>query len=135
MNQSVNPALTSCPVCERLLAVTRLSCEGCGTSIEGRFAPGPFAGLSPQQLAFVAAFVRREGKLSHLEAELGLSYPTLRSRLQEVIRAMDLPRSDGAQPGATSIPGVSHRRDILQALEAGRISAEEAIDLLRESDA
>ncbi|HQZ69878.1 MAG TPA: DUF2089 domain-containing protein [Anaerolineae bacterium] len=135
MNQILNPPLTSCPVCDQTLAVTRLGCEGCGTTIEGRFAPGPFAGLSPQQLAFVAAFVRREGKLSHLEAELGLSYPTLRSRLQEVIRAMDLPRAAPDRPAEPAASAATRRRDILDALETGSINAEEAIDLLRESEA
>lgn len=134
MNRALNPPLTSCPVCDRTLVVTRLDCERCGTSIAGRFAPGPFAGLGPQQLAFVAAFVRCEGKLSHLEAELGLSYPTLRSRLQEVIRAMDLSQTADASPAAGPTPPAARRRDILQALEAGQISAEEAIDLLRDPE-
>jgi hypothetical protein len=116
------------------LVVTRLDCEGCGTSVGGRFAPGPFAGLGPQQLAFVAAFVRCEGKLSHLEAELGLSYPTLRSRLQEVIRAMDLPRTALDTPAAGPTSPAARRRDILEALEAGQIGAEEAIDLLRDHE-
>ena len=84
----MNPVLSVCPVCESSLAVTRLHCGECDTRVEGRFAIGPFAQLSPEQLEFVERFVQCEGKLKHLAAEMSISYPTVRSRLHEVIRAM-----------------------------------------------
>lgn len=129
MNPSLNPPLTVCPSCSGPLIVTRLHCEGCGVQVEGRFGSGPLAALSPQQLAFVAAFVRCEGKLNHLEAELGLSYPTLRSRLQEVVRML----RSGPPPPAAPTSSSARRREILAALEAGDLDAEEAIRLLEDS--
>lgn len=89
----MNPVLTQCPVCKDELVITHLQCQTCNTSIEGHFFSGPFASLSREQLAFIEVFIRLEGKLSRMEGELGLSYPTIRNRLHEVIRAM------GYEPG------------------------------------
>jgi hypothetical protein len=116
-------ALSKCPVCDGELTVTRLHCDTCDTAIEGRFANGAFAGLTPEQLDFIETFVRCEGKMNRMEDELALSYPTLRNRLQEVIRAL------GYEPGkedATDIPD-EKRRAVLEDLDAGKISAEDAM--------
>ena len=86
-------ALSKCPVCNGELTVTRLHCETCDTSIEGRFANGAFAGLTPEQLDFIETFVRCEGKITRMEDEMALSYPTIRNRLQEVIRALGTNRA------------------------------------------
>jgi len=120
-------ALSKCPVCDGDLSVTRLHCETCDTTIEGRFDNGAFfAGLLPEQLDFIETFVRCEGKINRMEDELGLSYPTIRNRLQEIIRAM------GYEPGKEEIVEVSDekRRNVLEELNAGAISAEEAMRLL-----
>ncbi len=119
-------ALSKCPVCDGELTVTRLHCETCDTSIEGRFANGAFAGLTPEQLDFIETFVRCEGKITRMEGEMALSYPTIRNRLLEVIRAL------GYEPGkeeAVEIPD-DKRRTILEDLDAGKISAEDAMRML-----
>jgi hypothetical protein len=118
--------LTQCPVCTSPLTVTRLECRACGTAVEGRFSPGPFAALSPEQLDFVETFVRCEGKFTRMEGELGLSYPTLRSRLYDVIRAL------GYEPGAeeTPRPSGADRRKVLERLESGEIGPDDALRLL-----
>lgn len=118
---------SACPFCGGDLTVTRLYCPGCETGFDGRFQGGPFAGLSPEQLAFVEAFVRCEGKFTRLEGELGMSYPTLRSRLHEIIRQM------GYEPGAEETepaPEVD-RQAVLAELEAGNLTADEAIAMLK----
>ncbi len=119
-------APTHCPVCGGDLAVTRLVCFGCDTSIEGTFAPTPFSGLSPEQMGFVWTFVRCEGKFNRLERELGLSYPTLRNRLHDVIRAL------GFEPGGEEVarPSSAERQQVLERLERGEITATEAVRLL-----
>ena len=122
---------TNCPLCDGEISVTKIYCRDCDTTIEGRFAPGAFfSQLSPEQLAFVETFVRCEGKITRVEAEMGLSYPTIRNRLHEVIRAM------GYQPGEGYPSGLSdqERRDILEALEKGEITYEEAMHKLEEGD-
>jgi len=121
------PALNRCPVCKSELTVTRLHCSNCDTVVEGRFTAGHFANLSPEQLDFIVTFVRCEGKINRVEQEIGLSYPTIRNRLQEVIRAL------GFEPGREESPEVSEerRRAILEDLNSGKISAEDAMRLLR----
>jgi len=119
-------ALSKCPVCGGELSVTRLHCETCDTTIEGRFANGAFAGLLPEQLDFIETFVRCEGKITRMEEEMALSYPTIRNRLQEVIRAL------GYEPGKEDVSDISdeRRRSVLEELDTGNISAEEAMRLL-----
>lgn len=123
----MNPLLTRCPVCDGDLAVTRLKCRSCATAIEGRFSLGPLAALDSEQLEFVETFVRCEGKFTRMEGELGLSYPTIRNRLHDIIRAL------GYEPGAEEPTGPSdeERRQFLAQLEAGEITTDEAVELLR----
>jgi len=127
----VYPALTHCPVCKSELVVSRLHCPSCDTTIEGRFTAGHFSNLTPEQLNFIVAFVRNEGKLNRMEEELGLSYPTIRNRLHEVIRAL------GFEPGKEETPeiGPDERNRILEDLNAGKITAEAAMRLLRGEEA
>jgi hypothetical protein len=118
--------LSKCPICDGELTVTRLRCDTCDTAIEGRFANGAFAGLTPEQLDFVETFVRVEGKMNRMTDEMGISYPTLRNRLHEIIRAL------GYEPGKdepVEIPD-EKRRVVLEQLDSGDISAEEAMRLL-----
>ena len=121
------PALTICPVCKDELIVSRLECPSCDTSIEGRFTTGQFANLTPEQINFIVTFVRCEGKINRMEDELSLSYPTIRNRLREVIRSL------GFEPGKDDTPEVDDekRRSVLEDLDAGEISADDAMRLLR----
>ena len=123
----MHPAPTRCPVCSSELTVARLHCSSCDTSIEGRFTSGLFAHLTAEHLDFIVTFVRCEGKINRMELELGLSYPTIRNRLHEVIRAL------GFEPGKEEIVEVSSekRNAVLEELEAGRISADDAMRMLR----
>jgi len=83
--------------------------------------------LTPEQLEFIFTFVRSEGKINRMEQELGVSYPTIRNRLNEVIRAL------GFEPGREEPVEITQERrnGILEDLSAGRITAEEATRLLR----
>lgn len=123
----MHPAPSRCPVCHSELTVARLHCSSCDTSIEGRFTSGPFGHLSPEYVDFIVTFVRCEGKINRMEQELDLSYPTIRNRLHEVIRAL------GYEPGKEDIAEISmeKRNAVLEELESGKISAEEAMRMLR----
>lgn len=114
-----------CPVCGRDLTVTRLHCRNCDSALEGHFDLGRFTKLDPEQLHFVETFIRSQGKLNRVQEELGLSYPTVRSRLHDAIRAMGYEVEEG--------PSISpdQRRSILDELAEGKITSEEAIQLLQ----
>jgi hypothetical protein len=123
----MNKLPTICPICAGEIAITRIYCRECDTTIEGRFSSRSFAQLSPEQLDFVETFVRCEGKLNRMTEEVGVSYPTLRNRLHEVIRAL------GYEPGGADEPSSlsgEARQNILEDLDAGRISVQAAMSLL-----
>ena len=87
--------ISTCPVCSGELAVTRLHCRSCGTTLEGDFSVGRFGRLSREQLALLESFLRSRGNLREMERELGLSYPTVRSRVEALVRALGFgPRAD-----------------------------------------
>src|SRR5436309_541446 len=83
-----NPVIARCPICAEALSVARLECVSCGTRIEGSFALGRFHQLSAEQLDFLETFIKARGNFKDVERELGISYPTVRSRLDAVIRAV-----------------------------------------------
>ncbi|QYK50442.1 MAG: DUF2089 domain-containing protein [Anaerolineales bacterium] len=123
-------APNTCPVCSGELVITSLRCRECDTALQGRFASGAFSQLNEEQLAFVELFVRNEGKITRMEADLSLSYPTIRNRLMEVIRAL------GYEPGEDEFAGLSEgeRKRIVDDLERGKISYEEALRLIQEEE-
>ena len=82
--------ISTCPVCESRLNVTRLHCNTCGTTIEGEFNVGRFANLGRDQMLLLEGFLRSRGNLRELERELGVSYPTIRGRVDELLRALGL---------------------------------------------
>ena len=121
----MNAMLQKCPVCGGELTITHLHCADCDTTIEGHFSPptNQFSRLNPDQIQFLFNFVRLEGRFTRLEQEMGLSYPTLRNRLYEIIRAL------GFEPGREDDSQrltLDDRRRILEDLEQGRISFADA---------
>jgi hypothetical protein len=120
------PVVGQCPICQDDLIVTRLHCRNCDTTLEGHFELGRLYQLTPEQLSFVETFIRCEGKITRVEQELGISYPTVRSRLHDVIRAL------GYEVGEEEPPvDDTKRRAVLDELAQGGISPEQAIELLR----
>ena len=82
--------ISTCPVCSGELLVTRLECRACGTAIEGEFSVGRFGRLSREQMALLESFLRSRGNLKELERELKVSYPTVRARIDALVRALGL---------------------------------------------
>jgi hypothetical protein len=121
------PVIGRCPVCEQTLEVTRLYCHHCDTALEGHFSLGRFYELSPEQLHFVETFVRCQGKLNRVQEELRLSYPTVRSRLHDVIRALGYEVDEEEETPVAA----EARRAVLAVLAAGEITVEEAARRLR----
>lgn len=129
----MNPVIGQCPICGSNLNVARLHCRSCDTTIDGHFTLGRLYQLSSEQLEFVEVFLRCEGKINRVEQEIGLSYPAVRARLHDVIRSLGYEVGESAAP-SRGVPE-EVRRDILSELQAGKLSAEEALQLLRgESD-
>jgi len=125
----VYPVPSQCPVCYETMIIQRLHCPNCDVTVEGRFSLGRLALLTPEQIEFVEVFLRCEGKITRVEKELDISYPTVRSRLNEIIQAMGYEVSGGSEHGEELTP--EERRQVLDDLASGKITSEEAIELLR----
>ena len=119
--------LERCPACQEKLDVTQLSCSVCDTVIQGSFSSCLFCKLSPDSLHFLEIFVKNRGSLKEMERELGQSYPTLRSKLNGIIAELGFevgPADDEEEELAIQ------RREILERLDRGELSAADATELL-----
>jgi hypothetical protein len=132
--------ISTCPVCSNELAVTRLHCRSCGTTLEGDFSVGRFGRLNRDQLILLESFLRSRGNLRDMERELGISYPTVRSRVEALVRVLGFgPRADaddllgvGADPAAPPVAVGRTREEILEALARHEMSAMDAATAIRE---
>ena len=136
----VHDVIATCPVCSDELTITRLHCRTCGTALEGEFGVGRFGRLDRDQMRLLESFLRSRGNLKEMERELGISYPTVRGRVDALVRALGL--SDGAdeaadaidedaEPESAVVDTSAERRAILEQLAAKEISADEAATRLR----
>jgi hypothetical protein len=141
----VHDVIATCPVCSGELTVARLHCRTCGTALEGEFGVGRFGRLDREQLGLLESFLRSRGNLKEMERELGISYPTVRGRVDALIRSLGLADGDATDADvdqdldATEAFEVvkegeasAERRDILERLARREISAEQAATALRE---
>ncbi len=136
--------ISTCPVCQHELTITRLQCRSCGTALEGEFGVGRFGRLEREQLAFLESFLRSRGNLKEMERELGISYPTVRGRLEALLRSLDLAdgsapaidepmddvREDRTEPEQAEKLGAA-RKAILERLARHEMAADEAAEALR----
>ena len=140
----VHDVIATCPVCSEELTITRLHCRACGTALEGEFGVGRFGRLSPEQMALLESFLRSRGNLKEMERELGISYPTVRGRIDALVRALGLsegptgdeePMRDTDEAEFAAAPATdpaAARREILERLARHEIVAGEAAVALRE---
>ncbi len=123
MIENNHPVPSQCPVCSRALHIEKVRCATCGSAVEGRFALDWPSRLTREQLGFVKVFVTCAGKIKDVEEALGISYPTVVSRLDEVISAV---RGDDAPP-----PAPKSRLEVLERLARGELSSTDAERLLK----
>ena len=149
----VHDVIATCPVCSGELTIARLHCRDCGTALEGEFGVGRFGRLDREQMSLLESFLRSRGNLKEMERELGISYPTVRGRVDALIRSLGL--SDGATadpddafgadfadgfdaepttvtPAAADQDLAAARRAILERLARKELSADAAAAALRE---
>ncbi|MHC4411849.1 MAG: DUF2089 family protein [Planctomycetota bacterium] len=86
---------TTCPACNNRLKVKSLICEQCNTEIQGQYELPPLASLCPDDQAFILDFMKASGSLKEMAKLLGLSYPTVRNRLDEIIERVKLAENSG----------------------------------------
>ena len=127
--------ISACPVCTRDLTITRLECRNCGTSLEGEFSVGRFGRLDHEQLDLLERFLRSRGNLREMERELRISYPTVRARVEAVLRALGFGEGSGDgtadEPAEPEADVATERRAILDRLARHEIGADEAATAIR----
>jgi len=126
-------APSQCPICGDELHITRMGCSRCNTNLEGKFTGCKFCKLPEEQLEFIKIFIKCRGNIKDVEKELGISYPTVRNRLEGVIQALgySVDRVDYSDERRI-IQNVNEKKQlILSALENGEISPQEATQQLR----
>ena len=120
--------IETCPTCNgRSLTISEVTCDACGAQVRSRYRPCPFCALNDEEQTFLLLFVRSRGNLKEVEKTLGVSYPTVRSKLDEIIDRL-------TPPAAPASPG-SSRKTVLDQVQSGRLSVEEALALLRQPTA
>ncbi len=124
--------ISSCPSCRHTLEVTELSCPHCHVQIRGRFQGHPGLSLTEEQLSFLRLFVQSRGNLREIERILGVSYPTVRNKLDDLVEAFENTPDLKAEIGTNSqSPARARgRRGILEDVAQGRIALQDALDLL-----
>jgi hypothetical protein len=114
-----------CPACHKDLVVSRLTCSACGTEVSGSFPLDPFARLAPNDYDFIVLFVKTKGNIKEMERMLGISYWTIRSKLNEIVDRMNLENDEVSMDTKAD-----QRQAILEQLNAGLIPVQEAAEAL-----
>lgn len=122
----------SCPACHKAMVTRVMACPDCGVRIESNFKENEFARLQDEWLHFLRIFVHCEGRIRDMEAALGISYPTVKTRIAELKQRLGM--GDKAPPPEEVAPPSSPATEILDLLEAGEIDYDEAMRRIRERE-
>jgi len=115
--------LGKCPVCNEKLKVVRLQCESCKTGLDGNFELDKFSYLTEEQKEFIEIFVKNRGNIKEIEKDLGISYPTVRRNLDQVIEALGYSVKQSEEE--------INKKEILEKLSTGELTSEEALKKLK----
>lgn len=119
-----------CPICSDKLKVTRLECSKCGITIEGKFSLCKFSMLSNEQKEFLECFIKCRGNIKEIEKELGVSYPTVKNKLEDLASALGFSKHEEIPESENSQSSI----DILKKIDSGELTVEEAIKLIKKED-
>ncbi|MCX7845258.1 MAG: DUF2089 domain-containing protein [Dictyoglomaceae bacterium] len=117
--------LPRCPICGKEMIITRIKCNTCGITVEGEFLANKLASLNPEEQEFLELFLRTRGNVKEMERILKISYPTVRSRLDNILRSIGLIPLEEEDTKTKA-------REIIDKLERGEITVQEALKLLEE---
>jgi len=123
------PVIHTCPVCAHALHVQKLACSQCHTVIENNFSLSKFASLSKEEMEFIEVFVVKRGNIKEVEKELGISYPTVRSKLNQIIEQLGYEEEKDTK--RVMEEEKARKKNIIDMLEDEEISAQEAVERLK----
>jgi len=123
-----------CPLCAGSLEVSETTCLGCGVQMRGHFALAPYRKLDAEQMRFMETFLRCRGVIRDMEAALGISYPTVRARLDALLATLGFADGPFSLPASamTAEQKTARRKEILAAIETGAMDADTGLSALQE---
>ena len=113
--------ISNCPYCHGSMKVQKLKCLRCEISIEGEFFTSPILSLSEDEQIFVELFVRNSGSLKEMANIMQVTYPTIRSRLNAIIKKMEKVQSDKER----------YKDIVLNQVEEGKLTPETAANIIK----
>ncbi len=114
--------INQCPICKSELRISELTCTKCGTVLKGDFEGCDFCKVSREDQDFIKVFLRTHGSIKEVEKELGISYPTVKNRLNQIISALGIKTKESLNK--------EERLEILERLEKGELTLQQALSLL-----
>lgn len=117
----INVPSAACPYCQQAMTVSRMTCHACEVSVEATFPSARLANLPVEHQRFIEIFVLASGNLKEIAEQTGVSYPTVRSRLDKVIAAL---REEIGRTQKT-------KGSILDAVGEKKLTAEAAAKLIK----
>ena len=114
--------IRQCPICKSELKVSELTCTKCGTVLKGDFQGCDFCNLSKQDQEFIKVFLKTHGSIKEVEKELGISYPTVKNRLKQIISNLGIKTKESLTR--------DERLEVLEKLEKGELTPQQAVSLL-----
>jgi hypothetical protein len=138
------PMPNKCPLCSGALEVTETTCTDCGVQMHGEFTLAPYRNLDAEQIRFLETFLRCRGVIRDMEAALGISYPTVRTRMDALLTALGFADSTPSAPSAPPMAAqntadkeaskeakkTARRKEILTAIENGTLDADAGLTAL-----
>ncbi len=134
------PMPNKCPLCSGELEVTEIHCIQCDVRMHGQFTIAAYRNLDAEQIRFLETFLRCRGVIRDMEAALGISYPTVRARLDALLVSLGFDGGPYAEPQAavpptpapmTAAQKAARRKEILAAIETGALDADAGLTALQ----
>ena len=131
------PMPNKCPLCSGELEVTEIHCTYCDVRMHGQFTIAPYRNLDAEQIRFLETFLRCRGVIRDMEAALGISYPTVRARLDALLVSLGFdggPYAETPPPSPapmTAAQKAARRKEILAAIESGTLDADAGLNALQ----
>ena len=127
MNQKLKQAPRNCPVCGDILALTRLSCDECGTELAGHFPTCEYCSLPTEDRETLRVFLESRGNMKEVERHLAVSYPTARARFDGILSKLGIQATEAGENPVQDEEEKKLSSETLDALAQGEIDVEEAL--------
>ena len=114
---------------EAPIEIERVRLVETGVAIEGPFTLPPLAALAAEDQVFVAAFVRCHGSIKQMEKYFGVSYPTIKNRLNKIGSQLSFVE---IEQGSDTDPPAETRSEVLDRLSRGELTMAQALERLKE---